>query len=257
MGAQVIGSSASFVTAKHLTICHPVFAMSRIVLVSICGVATLDLPDTLNPELPEVVRQRLEKLNARLREVEAMPVKETACLQGWKDSEGFDCQLYDLAEWCTTSGGFGPEWCVRSSTCASQGFNWGKFAGFADKQGRDATTQCAACGAKGCNEPETYTRSIEPVKQCTDFKTIAANGGGVWSDSWGYDCNSYTTGQFCKKNSDGSYSEGGLWPVSDFGKISSYAWFHDSCSSGKTCKVDAYTACCSCGGGTKTVETVV
>jgi hypothetical protein len=211
----------------------------------------LDLPDTLNPELPEIVRERLQKLNERLLEVEAMQVKDTACKPGWVDSEGFDCQLYDLAEWCTSDGGFGPGWCRRQSTCSSQGFNWGKFSGFADSQGRDASTQCAACGATGCNEPSTYTRDPEPVAQCTDYNTIAANGGGVWTDSWGYSCESYTMGEFCQKNADGSYSEGGLWPVDEFGKINTYSWFHDSCTSGKQCKIDAYTACCSCGGGHK------
>lgn len=230
--------------------------MFRLGFVVVSGAAgVLDLPDTLNPELPEIVRQRLEKLNARLRELDAMPNKETSCVQGWVDSEGFDCELYDSGEWCTVDGGFGPGWCVRKSTCSSQGFNWGNFAGFADKQGRDATTQCAACGATGCNEPSTYTRSPHPVEQCSDFKTIAANGGGVWSDSWGYSCEAYTMGEFCQENADGSYSEGGLWPVSDFGKITEYAWFHDSCTTGKTCKVDAYKACCSCGGGIKSTPT--
>merc|ERR1711976_239121 len=114
--------------------------------------------------------------------------------------------------------------------------------------------QCAACGAKGCNEPSTYTRDPEPVQSCTDYKTIAANGGGVWSDSWGYSCEAYTMGEFCQHNSDGSWSEGGLWPVSEFGKINTYSWFHDDCTTGKTCKVDAYTACCSCGGGHQIVH---
>lgn len=211
----------------------------------------LDLPDTLNPELPEIVRERLAKLNARLLELEKLNVTDTACKQGWTDSEGFDCQLYDTADWCTSDGLPGDGWCKRATTCASQGFNWGKLSGFADNQGRDASTQCAVCGAKGCNEPESYTRSPEEVEGCTNFKTISANGGGDWSDSWGYTCEAYTMGEFCQKNADGSYSEGGLWPVSDFGKINQYAWFHDDCTTGKTCKVDAYTACCSCGGGIK------
>lgn len=208
----------------------------------------------LNPELPPVVLERLAKLNARLAEMEATNVTDTACKQGWVDSEGFDCQLYDLSDWCTEDGKPGPGWCKRATTCASQGFNWGKLSGFADKQGRDASTQCAACGAKGCNEPSTYSRDPKPVSSCTDYRTIPANGGGEWTDSWGYSCTAYTMGEFCKHNSDGSYSEGGLWPVEDFGYISQYAWFHDDCTSGKNCRVTAYEACCSCGGGIKDTE---
>jgi len=233
--------------------------MFRFSLLSVsCGFGELVLPDDSNPELPEIVRQRLAKLNARLHEVEGMASRETSCVQGWVDSEGFDCQLYDLSNWCTFYASPGPEWCTKQTVCASQAFSWGRLQGFADRNGRDATTQCAACGAKGCNEPSTYSRSPTPVQQCQDFKTISENGDGPWTDSWGYSCHAYTMGEFCQKNADGSYSEGGLWPVADFGKISQYEWFHDSCEKGKTCKVDAYQACCSCGGGIKTIaETTV
>jgi hypothetical protein len=207
----------------------------------------------LNPDLPPIVLERLEKLNARLVEMEAANVSNTACKEGWVDSEGFDCQLYDLGDWCTEEGTEGSGWCTRQSTCHSQGFSWGKLKGFADKQGRDASTQCAACGAKGCNEPSSYSRKPEPVAGCTDFRTVAENGGGEWTDSWGYSCTAYTMGEFCQRNADGSYSEGGLWPVADFGLISQYSWFHDDCTTGKTCRVDAYEACCSCGGGIKSM----
>merc|ERR1719284_1498227 len=32
-----------------------------------------------------------------------------------------------------------------------------------------------------------------------------ANGGGVWSDSWGYSCEAYNMGEFCQHNSDGQW----------------------------------------------------
>lgn len=182
----------------------------------------------------------------------------TPCNADFVDSEGFDCQLYELGNWCNgtaSTRGFGTEWCKRTSTCKSQGFNWGAFSGFA-KKSEEADTQCAGCGASKC--AKNYKRSIpdEPTG-CVNYDTVAANGGGVWTDSWGYSCHAYHQGQFCKQSPDGTWSEGGLWPVADFGKITGYSWFHKGCESGKSCKIDAYTACCSCGGGKKSNQTSV
>merc|ERR1711870_118543 len=148
--------------------------------------------------------------------------------------------------------GYGTEWCQRQSTCKSQGFNWGSFTGFA-KNGEQSNNQCSGCGAK-C--PKNYKREIPALPAtCADYETVEENGGGVWTDSWGYSCHAYHQGQFCKQKEDGTWTEGGLWPVKEFGKITGYKWFHKGCTSGKSCRIDAFTACCACGGGKKSNQT--
>merc|ERR1712039_315397 len=212
-------------------------------------------------ESDAIMKKRLEKRLAREQEMlnssfPPAPTPPAACNSDFVDSEGFDCQLYELGNWCNgeaSPSGYGTEWCQRQSSCKSQGFNWGVFTGFA-KKGEEADNQCSGCGATKC--AKNYKREIPALPaSCVDYETVAENGGGVWTDSWGYSCHAYHQGQFCKQKADGTWTEGGLWPVSEFGKITGYKWFHKGCESGKSCKIDAFTACCACGGGKKSNET--
>lgn len=210
-------------------------------------------------ESEAIMWKRLEKRVKRQNESLAFPPPvNVSCNADFVDSEGFDCQLYETGHWCNgvaSPTGYGPEWCQRTSTCKSQGFNWGKFSGFAKgRTGQEADNQCAGCGATNC--AKNYKRTITDYPEgCVDYETVAENGGGVWTDSWGYSCHAYHKGQFCKQKPDGTWTEGGLWPISDFGKIKTYSWFHKGCKRGKSCKVDAFTACCACGGGKKSDQT--
>lgn len=210
-------------------------------------------------ESDAIIKMRWEKRLKHQKEMLNMTRPETSvCNPDFVDSEGFDCQLYELGNWCNGEAsprGFGKEWCQRSSSCASQGFNWGSFSIFSVAKGREeADNQCSGCGAKSC--PKNYKRAIPDYPEgCVDYETVKENGGGVWSDSWGYSCHAYSKGQFCKQKPDGTWTEGGLWPVSDFGKIKGYSWFHKGCTKGRSCRIDAFTACCSCGGGTKSNQT--
>ena len=63
----------------------------------------------------------------------AAPTSLNPC-PSWSDDYGFDCQLYEGADWCTSQGQPGAGWCQSSpdSTCLPNAapnskFGWGSF----------------------------------------------------------------------------------------------------------------------------------
>jgi hypothetical protein len=239
--------------------------MSRTLQFFVLFLAAANAQEMSDEESERIMKKRLEKRLARQSVVRFPPPGPISCNADFADSEGFDCQLYEQGNWCNGTAspmGFGTEWCKTwdkkqgdgKGVCASQGFNWGHFTGFENSKYEEADNQCAGCGATSCKK--NYKRTVPAYPEgCKDYETVEENGGGVWTDSWGYSCNAYHQGQFCKQKADGTWTEGGLWPIKDFGKISTYGWFHKGCTSGKACKITAYTACCSCGGGKKANQT--
>merc|ERR1712139_547375 len=192
-----------------------------------------------------------------------MPVNATAaCDCGWTDYEGFDCQEYEDAAWCTPQGDVGAGWCKAKGKAGryqpnfpnrscldyvNYQFGWGTLKAFARTHGQyagiTASQVCKGCGAQCPECPKKRTPNAIP----TGCQAFEAPMGGPWRDSWGYTCDSYRHGNFCVKT-NGQWHEGGLWPTKDFGKITAYSWWAKNPAN---YKVNAYQACCACGGGSQ------
>mmetsp|Transcript_34267 Transcript_34267/g.91826 ORF Transcript_34267/g.91826 Transcript_34267/m.91826 type:complete len:450 (+) Transcript_34267:339-1688(+) len=98
------------------------------------------------------------------------------------------CATYAAEQWCTSTGGYGPEWDMEL---------WGAFDDY-QRQGVSADEACAACGGG---------------KACIDT-TIG------WEDSQGYTCGDYIDNGWC--TSGGDY--GSNWGASRFsGTFDDYA----------------------------------
>ena len=185
----------------------------------------------------------------------AAPTSLDPC-PSWSDDYGFDCQLYEGADWCTSQGQPGAGWCQSSppdSTCLPNApnnkFGWGSFSEFLSASALTPGEACAGCGAPCSALPPARVANALPAN-CSDLAT--PDGSGVmWRDSWGYTCASYQHASFCVQADDGSWGEGGLWDVASFGRLKGYKWWAVR-ADGSVAKVHALEACCACGGGTTT-----
>ena len=177
--------------------------------------------------------------------------------ESWVDSMGFSCELYEGANWCTPSKGYGNGWDI-SSDGREEGVGdnvcqgWGRFKKFKNpvktKSGLSAMQACCGCGGgirnstNFSNELPIYTgvrkypyanndhhfsKEEETNSNCYNCKE-----NQVWHDSCGYSCLAYYYGNFCTK--DGKTGRG--WNIEDYGPISSYK------NGGK----DAFEACGAC-----------
>lgn len=184
----------------------------------------------------------------------AAPTSLNPC-PSWSDNYGFDCQLYEGADWCTSQGQPGAGWCQSShpdSTCLPNApnnkFGWGSFSDFLSAGTLTPGEACAGCGALCSALPPARVANALRAN-CSDLAT--PDGSGVmWRDSWGYTCASYQHASFCVQADDGSWGEGGLWDAS-FGRLKGYKWWAVR-ADGSVAKVHALEACCACGGGTTT-----
>jgi len=182
----------------------------------------------------------------------------------WSDAYGFDCQLYEGADWCTSQGQLGAGWCQANQyqpsytdkTCLPNAqtenkwkrkFGWGSFSDFLSAGELTPGEACAGCGAPCSAPPPARIANALPA-HCSDLAT--PDGSGVmWRDSWGYTCASYQHGSFCVQAADSSWGEGGLWDASYYGDLEGYKWWAVR-ADGSAAKVHALEACCACGGGT-------
>ena len=181
----------------------------------------------------------------------------------WSDAYGFDCQLYEGADWCTSQGQLGAGWCQANQyqpsytdkTCLPNAqtekkwkrkFGWGSFSDFLSAGELTPGEACAGCGAPCSAPPPARIANALPAN-CSDLATPDGSGG-MWRDSWGYTCASHQHGSFCVQAADGSWGEGGLWDAS-YGDLEGYKWWAVR-ADGSAAKVHALEACCACGGGT-------
>lgn len=200
------------------------------------------------------------------------------CNATWTDSMGFDCLLYEGANWCTQSQGLGFGWCksthlnkkdknAKFKSCIlydyededyyydedyaetdekDRWFGWGKDLHAFESRGQQLGPgdECAACGAT-CR-PAPHIRKPNFVHpKCMDY---AAPDGSLFREKWGYTCAAYTNGNFCAQDKLGKWTEGGLWNKEEAGSVRDYAWW--TAKSGKSTMMHAFEACCGCGGGT-------
>ena len=61
---------------------------------------------------------------------------------------GFPCSLYEGANWCTSSKGYGDGW---------NSF-WGRFNGF-KRKGKSAVQACCGCGG-GIKNPKKFSKKL-------------------------------------------------------------------------------------------------
>lgn len=186
------------------------------------------------------------------------------CDENWSDEMNFDCQLYEGAGWCNKDGDVGFGWCqskryqdVTYKSCLSKVnyfFGWGSFSDFVESTtDLTASEACVGCGAEctpsSSSSSPTPLRELNPIADnCVDYLD---DRGQNWRDSWGYTCSAYHYGGFCSITEDGQYEEGGLWN-SDYGLIADYKWWADDGTgfpNKKGKRIDAFEACCTCGGG--------
>jgi len=137
----------------------------------------------------------------------------------WHDAEDEVCETYHTNQWCTSIGGYGPNW----------NFTWGTFNDFA-YNGVSATSACCACGGGG--DPSGRAPAEEAVKdddECWD----SPRG---WSDSMERSCHDYWQDNLCTIEGE----PGPGWTEN--------AAFSDFATHG----LDALHVCCHCGGGSHT-----
>ena len=96
-----------------------------------------------------------------------------ADIQGWTDVDGYTCETYVSAQWCSSdgSGGFGIGWNEA----------WGSFDTYANN-GVASTDACCGCGG-GVVVPPTA------APDCTDDPA-------AWVDVDGFDCVAWETNQW-------------------------------------------------------------
>jgi len=180
------------------------------------------------------------------------------CDPYWADNMGFDCAVYEGANWCTADGGYGEGWCdalVDPEGCTLKwgpSYRWGSFAYQAGPNNPTAPEACSGCGSS-C-PPAHHTRTpIEFPAGCSDYARDAE--GNFWRDTYGYSCLAYQYGNFCKPNPTGLGPEyipdndPGLWKISSYGFMAAYKWHTYIPDTGEIEKQDARFACCVCGGG--------
>ena len=134
-------------------------------------------------------------------------------------------------------------------------FTWGTLEQQTDDTHMVAAPMnaCAGCGAAVEEEARACMRQLNTLDpRCAD---LTANSAGLpWRDSWGYSCAAYHHGGFCRKLPSGQWVQGGLWRK-EYGPLVDFAWYA-MMADGATRRVDATTACCTCGGGTMTTGAV-
>lgn len=141
-------------------------------------------------------------------------------VEGWFDRDGDGCEKYVNHEWCTSTGGYGPNW-------GSPGETFSTFS----VDGIGAAAACCGCGGGIDNAIDNSIKTTVDVAMCQD-----AVG---WLDSDGSSCSNYVSRGWCTS----SGQRGANWG-------SSSIHFSDFSSAG----LDASTACCGCGGnGTKSI----
>jgi len=120
-----------------------------------------------------------------------------------------------------------------------------------------ASDECPGCGGV-CSSSSSPLRNLNPITEnCVDYLDPT---GKPWRDNYGYTCDAYHYGGFCTITNDGKYEEGGLWNVDKYGKIATYKWWADDGTGfpNSGAKLDAFGACCTCGGGkTATIGSVL
>ena len=75
----------------------------------------------------------------------------------WVDKMGFSCELYEGADWCTPSKGYGEGW---------NDF-WGRFGGF-KRKGKSATKACCACGG-GIRNQKKFSNKLPVYTGIKDY----------------------------------------------------------------------------------------
>jgi len=178
------------------------------------------------------------------------------CVKNWRDTQKFDCQLYEGAGWCDKTKHFsmGYGWCHMSNKCdntpivrggwalqGAQRWGWGTFKGFTNNKFKYTARQvCAGCGAK-C-PPTPKKRSLNKIAdQCVDY---SAPNGQVFRGPSGYSCAAYHHGGFCRLV-DGQWKNGPL--MQGYGNLKNYK--HWAMVGKNRQKIHPLQACCTCGGG--------
>ena len=166
------------------------------------------------------------------------------CDPDWADQEGFDCQLYEGADWCKPNGSEGSGWCQANEfqptfpgnsclTHVSYNYGWGVITTWRGGEGHhgNAHHQCASCGSASCPYVPGKRKPNSIPAGCKDH---VAPDGTPWRDSNGYTCKAYQYGNFCVRGPDGKFTEGGLWKKNkDFGLINEYGWCAKKLSHGR------------------------
>jgi hypothetical protein len=160
-------------------------------------------------------------------------------------SDGFTCQIYTEAQWCTADGREGAGWCRSDhSSCLMHDtapFSWGVIGDFAMSAGVSALDACAGCGAPCTPAPSTFpNRTLNELSPtCTDLR---AHGTRPWRDAYGYTCGAYHHGQFCRHDpANGTWSAS--WDASQMGRIEQYAWWAQR--DGQALMLSAFDVCCT------------
>ena len=166
----------------------------------------------------------------------------TSLVQGsqvWFDRLGFDCDLYENANWCEKTGKPGTYW---------SSLLWGDITEI-KKHHLTAVEACCACGGGEMNKNKwdlklgrfvpglAYPYFISDYHftkydEGNSYGCIDCKEGKIWHDSMGFSCMVYHYAEFCTKK-----GKTGLGWNLNFGTIADYK------NGGKT----AFDACKACG----------
>lgn len=188
------------------------------------------------------------------------------CVDDFVDSQGFGCNVYDAAGWCSRDDVFdevvdSEGWCKRfpreswyntqdrvkpnqdAQMCRVRRgrHRWGPFEAYRDANGMDARACC--CSGEKYALYQHDGESLDDFFQGWDasdsdgrcMDRLHEDDGLPWHDNNGWSCRVYAEANLC--TSDGSKGAG--WN-NDWGSIQANA-YHDG--------TDARQACCVCGGG--------